>query len=84
MHIRESSDFDTFLTSLRNEAKVNIIRQALIDLSEGKVELDQRECDHFENRTKVAIPEADVVVFFDTEGDTMTMINGCTYYHRVA
>ena len=84
MEIQVSHDFDAFLVGLQDEMRVKTIENAIIDFVEGKLDLDPKACVHIENRTKVAIPDANVVVYFDVKDDTMTMISGKVMYDRAA
>lgn len=61
------------------------IKDALEEFADGKLDLDAKDCEHFEDREKVAIGgTASVVVYYDLTGDTMQMIGGMVIHPRVA
>ena len=78
-----SDEFNSFLDSLNSE-KVAIIKVALNSFAKGEEDLDPKDCEHFENRRKIAIGNADVVVYYDIDNNDMVMIGGCNMEERVA
>ena len=84
LNIEYSDDFEAFLASLQDVARVSVIRNALNEFAKGELDLDPRECAHIENRTKVAIGDANVVVYYDLKDNTMIVINGSVIHQRAA
>ena len=78
-----SYDFVAFLDGL-DDKRVEVITTALNDFAKGEKYLDPRSCEHFENRNKVLLHDANVVVYYDVKGDTMVMINGCEVQPRAS
>lgn len=78
-----SYDFVAFLDGLDN-TRVEVITTALNDFAKGEKDFDPRSCERFENRNKVLLHDANVVVYYDVKGDTMVMINGCEVQPRAA
>jgi len=63
--IKYSKQFDDFLDGLSNP-RTNIIDKAIIEYAEEPARLPiPKDCEHYDNRKKVAIPEANVVVYYD-------------------
>lgn len=85
-NIDYSDSFKAFLASLNDNGRVNIIETTLNDYAKGAVELDRRNCDHYENRDKAIICDANVVVYFDIKKDEnlLVMIDGSEIEPRVA
>lgn len=83
-NIAYSNDFDAFLDSLCDPNKVSIIKESLNDFAKGELDLDPRDCQHYEGRVKILIADADVVVYYDLKGDDMMMIGGSPMHERVA
>lgn len=71
-----SSDFLAFLASLNDQKRADIIRSELNRYAKKEIELDIKECEHFENRNKTVICDAGVIVFFDVVGNKLIIING--------
>ena len=76
-----SDDFNAFLDSLCDDNKVSIIKESLNDFAKGRLDLDPRDCQHYEGRVKVLI---DAVVYYDLKGNDMMMIGGSLMHKRVA
>ena len=82
--IEFSDDFNAFLASLSDKTREDLIIDTLNGFAKGETDLDQKACEHFEDRNKAAICDANVVVYYDIHGDTMRMINGSEFKPRVA
>lgn len=54
--------------------------------AKGSIELDRKTCEHYENRDKAIICEANVVVYFDIKEDEnlLVIIDGSEIEPRVA
>ena len=78
------SDFDDFLKSLNDEKRVAIINEAISDFAAGKLDLDPKDCVHYDNRVKIAITNANVVVYFDMIDKVMCFIGGDIIHPRAA
>lgn len=61
-----------------------MIIAALNDFAKGELVLDPKTCEHFKNGNKVLLSDANVVVYYDIQGDTLVMINGSEVHTRVA
>lgn len=78
-----SADFEAFLEGL-NPERASLVTNALKEFVKGELDLDTRLCDHTENRNKVLLHDANVVVYYDKRGDTLVLINGKENAPRVA
>ena len=79
-----SGDFNIFLDSLCDDDKVSIIKDSLNDFAKGKLDLNPRNCHHYDGRVKILIDAANVVVYYDQKSDDMVMIGGSPMQKRVA
>ena len=69
---------------MHDENKVSMIRDALEKFASGSLDLDPKDCEHFEGRVKIAIDNAGVVVYYDLQDNDMVMISGNIIHKRVA
>ena len=76
--------FDEFLLSLNNEQRAETIKQEIEKFADGIINLDVKECKFFENRDKVGILNANVIVFYDIKGNDWILISGLPGETRVA
>ena len=74
--IEYSANFDVFLDSLNDKKRADLIISELINFVKEKANLDIKLCEHFENRNKAVIGNANVVVYFDIKDDRLIMIDG--------
>ena len=83
--IKYSKTFDTFLKNLNNEKRAQLITDTLKKYAKNPNELPKpKDCEHYPNREKVALPDASVVVFYDNFGSTWVMVGGNEFIQRVA
>lgn len=83
--IKYSNQFDAFLDSLNDKTRVKLIVTALENYAKDPNELPRpKDCKHYANREKVAIPDANVVVFYDNFGSYWVMIDGAEFIQRVS
>lgn len=78
-----SDDFAVFLDGL-GERRADTVITMLNDFAKGELDLDPRLCAHTEDRNKVLLHEANVVVYYDVQGDTLVLINGSEVQARAA
>lgn len=81
--IKYSKQFDEFLDSLNDKTRAKLIVTALENYAKDPNELPRpKDCKHYANREKVAIPDANVVVFYDNLGVYWIMIDGDEFVQR--
>ena len=78
-----SDNFELFLSDFDKE-KQSMIKKLLNSFAKGELDFDPRDCEHFESRVKIAISPANVVVYYDREGNDMIMIGGSKIHERAA
>ncbi len=66
------------------DAKTDTIVKVLNSFAKSEIDLDPRDCEHFDGRHKIVIDDAGVVVYYDLKGKDMTMISGCKIQPRAA
>ena len=81
--LKYSDDFIAFLTELGKQ-RAKMVTDTLNDFAKGELDLDPRSCDHFQDRNKVLLHDANVVVYYDVKGDTLFLINGSEVHPRAA
>ncbi len=82
--IKYSKQFDKFLENLNDKTRAEQITTALENYAKDPNELPRpKDCKHYANREKVAIPDASVVVFYDNFGSYWIMIDGSEFTQRV-
>lgn len=83
--IKYSSQFDDFLDSLNDKERATVITNALENYAKDPNELPRpKDCEHYANREKVAIPDADVVVYYDNFGSYWVMVDGTEFPKRAS
>ncbi len=75
--------FDAFLDTL-DKTRRHSIETAIMSYADGEITLVARDCHHKNERKKVGINSANVVVYYDDKGDTWEFIGGLEYITRVA
>ncbi len=82
--IKYSNQFDVFLDEL-GEPRKNMINLAIIEYAKEPSRLPiPKDCEHWDNRKKVAIPEANVVVYYDEFDSHWEFIDGAEFVQRTA
>ena len=64
------------MDGLNDPARSRIIISELTKYAKDEIELDLKACEHFENRNKAIICDANVVVYFDLKDNRLVMIGG--------
>lgn len=82
--IKYSNQFDKFLEKL-GEPQKSIIEKAIIEYAKEPDRLPiPRDCEYFDNRKKVAIPDANVVVYYDEFDSHWEFIDGAEFPDRAS
>lgn len=82
--IKYSKQFDNFLEELGND-KQKIIDDAIIEYAKEPSRLPiPKDCERYDNRKKVAVPDANVVIYYDEFDSHWEFIDGSEFVQRVA
>ena len=76
-------DFDLFLKGIGKQ-RADMVMDAMNRFAKGELELDPKTCEHFRNRDKVLLHDANVVVYYDIRETRLELIGGSENETRVA
>ena len=76
--------FDDFLDTITDTDRRTTIEREITMFASGEADLDPKDCEHIEDRVKIGILNANVVVYFDDKGIDLEFISGMEMSLRVS